>query len=176
MSKMGEENSIFVRLLIQRTSTKNFYFIPSPQSAVRVLYLVRIFQSAFYTLSVFHTQSAVRSSQSAVHVLYWPVVMYSSQLWNCQLLKMRSNGDLARSISELKDESRSSYLPYSENLHKNTTLRWRSSRQLLLVFRNLKRKAARSSSYLILKFLNTSSLLRPPFRRLRLKLKRSWKS
>ena len=169
MSKMGKENSIFVRLLIQRTSTKNFYFIPSPQSAVRVLYLVRIFQSAFYTLSVFHTQSAV-------HVLYWPVVMYSSQLWNCQLLKMRSNGDLARSISELKDESRSSYLPYSENLHKNTTLRWRSSRQLLLVFRHLKRKATRSSSYLILKFSNTSSLLRPPFRRLRLKLKRSWKS
>ena len=35
MSKMGVENSIFVRLLIQRTSTKNFYFIPSPQSAVR---------------------------------------------------------------------------------------------------------------------------------------------
>ena len=38
----GPENSIFVRLLIQRTSTKNFYFIPSPQSAVRVLYLVRV--------------------------------------------------------------------------------------------------------------------------------------
>ena len=55
MSKMGEEDSVFVRLLIQGTSTKNFYFIPSPQSAVRVLYLVRvlypvrIFQSAIYT-------------------------------------------------------------------------------------------------------------------------------
>ena len=68
MSKMGVENRIFVRLLIQRTSTKNFYFIPSPQSAVRVLYLVRvsypavhIFQSAFYTWSICYTQSAVRS-------------------------------------------------------------------------------------------------------------------
>ena len=55
MSKMGEEDSVFVSLFIQGTSTKNFYFIPSPQSAVRVLYLVhvlypvRIFQSAFYT-------------------------------------------------------------------------------------------------------------------------------
>ena len=64
MSQMGEEDSVFVRLLIQGTSTKNFYFIPSPQSAVRVLYLdrvlypVRIFQSAFYT------QSAVRSPLS----------------------------------------------------------------------------------------------------------------
>ena len=57
---------------------------------------------------------------------------------------MPSDGDLARSISELKDKSRSIYLPYSENLHKNT-MRWRSSRQLLLVFRNLKRKATRSS-------------------------------
>ena len=55
MSKMGKEDSVFVRFLIQGTSTKNFYFIPSPQSAVRVLYLVRVlytvrvFQSAFYT-------------------------------------------------------------------------------------------------------------------------------
>ena len=54
MSKMGVENSIFVRLLIQRTSTKNFYLIPSPQPAVRVLYLVRLLypvrmQSMFYT-------------------------------------------------------------------------------------------------------------------------------
>ena len=32
MSKMGEEDSVFVRLLIQGTSTKNLYFIPSPQS------------------------------------------------------------------------------------------------------------------------------------------------
>ena len=52
MSKMGEENSVFVRLLIQRTSTKNFYFILSPKPAVRVLYLVRIFQSAFYTYNL----------------------------------------------------------------------------------------------------------------------------
>lgn len=44
------------------------------------------------------------------------------------------------------------------------------------MFQNLKRKATRSSSYLILKFLNTSVLLRPPFRRLCLKLKRPWKS
>ena len=79
MSKMGVENSIFVRLLIQRTSTKNFYFIPSLQSAVRVLYLVHvlypvhIFQSTFYIESVFYTQSAVRSPQSAIHVLYKPV-------------------------------------------------------------------------------------------------------
>ena len=42
MSKMGEEDSVFFRLLIQGTSTKNFYFIPSPQSAVRVLYLVHV--------------------------------------------------------------------------------------------------------------------------------------
>ena len=73
MSKMGVENSIFVRLLIQRTSTKNFYFIPSPQSAVRVLYLVRvlypvhIFQSAFYTYTAFYTQSAVPSPQSVFY-------------------------------------------------------------------------------------------------------------
>ena len=39
---MGVENSIFARLLIQRTSTKNLYLIPSTQPAVRVLYVVRV--------------------------------------------------------------------------------------------------------------------------------------
>ena len=29
-------------------------------------------QSAFYTLAVFYTQSAIRSPQSAVHLLYLP--------------------------------------------------------------------------------------------------------
>ena len=93
--KIGEENIILVRLMIQRTgrhtSTKNlqeylqlqhrFYpsspqsiFIPSPQSTVHVLYLVpvlypvHIFQSAFYTQSVFHTRSEVRSPQSMFYM------------------------------------------------------------------------------------------------------------
>ena len=67
MSKMGEENSIFVRLLIQRTSTKNFYFILSPKSAVRVLYLVRILYP------VRSPQSAVRSPQS---IFYTDRIIY----------------------------------------------------------------------------------------------------
>ena len=71
MSKMGEENGSFVRLLIQRTSTKNFYFILCSKSAVRVLYVVRvlypvgIFQSAFIPGPHF-----IPSPQFAVRALY----------------------------------------------------------------------------------------------------------
>ena len=39
----------FCQALDSETSAKNSYLIPSPQPAVRVLYLVRVFQSAFYT-------------------------------------------------------------------------------------------------------------------------------
>ena len=41
-------------------------FIPSPYFPVRVLYLVRIY-----------TQYAVRSPQSAVYILYWPIYFSS---------------------------------------------------------------------------------------------------
>ena len=51
------------------TSSPQSMFIPSPQSAVHVSYLIPV----LYPQSVFHTQSTVRSSQSAVHILYGPI-------------------------------------------------------------------------------------------------------
>ena len=73
------------------------------------------------------------------------VVMYSSQLSNDQLLKCRPIVISHEAFSSSKTSFVLVYLLSRENLHKNTTLRWRSLRQLLLVFRNLKRKATRSS-------------------------------
>ena len=56
MSKMSEEDFIF-------------YFIPSRQSAVRVLYLVRVLYPSPYFIP--SPQSVVRSPQSAVRSPYF---------------------------------------------------------------------------------------------------------
>ena len=90
---------------------------------------------------------------------------------------MPSDADLSRSISELKDEFRSGLSSLKRELAQEHDAALKKLKTATaIVFRNLKRKATKSSFYLILKFLNTFVLLRPPFRRLRLKLKRPWKS
>ena len=89
---------------------------------------------------------------------------------------MPSDADLARSISGLKDEFRSGLSSLKRELAQEHDAALKKLKTATASVPKFKRKATKSSSYLILKFLNTFVLLRPPFRRLRLKLKRPWKS
>ena len=90
---------------------------------------------------------------------------------------MPSDDDLARSISELKDEFRSGLSSLKRELAQEHDAALKKLKTATASVPKFKKKGNESQFLLNSEVsLNTSSLLRPPFRRLRLKLKRPSKS
>ena len=89
---------------------------------------------------------------------------------------MPSDADLVRSISELKDEFRSGLSSLKRELAEEHNAALKKLKTATASVPKFEKEGNEKQLLLNSEFLNTSSLLRPPFRRPRLKLKRPWKS